>query len=85
MVENQKDPNSTPDPLTAVKGKPPRVTATTSPDDPADVQATKALIDHYSDKDGFHCPCCHITITNYSQAIYHLEKEINDAFAKLGK
>lgn len=74
-----------PKPPTSPTSNPLRVTPTTNPDNPADIEATRALIDLYSDKDGFHCPKCHVTITDPTDAVYHLAEEINQALEQLAK
>lgn len=48
-----------------------------------DGNATVALLQAYSDDNGFHCPRCGATITNPNYAIEHLAQEINASFAKL--
>lgn len=71
--------------LTDFKGKPIRVTPTRNPKDPADLEATRALLLAYSDKDGFHCPRCGVVIKNPEEAVYHLGEEINKALDHLAK
>jgi len=79
-TKNEKDMK-----LTDFKGKPLRVSPTTTPSDPGDLEATQSLILSYTDQDGFHCPKCHATITNPTEAVYHLAGEINKALEQLGK
>lgn len=55
-------------PLVAITGEQPSL---------ADQTATRLLFDTYTDKDGFHCPVCGVTITNPNEAIDHLRDEIN--------
>jgi len=78
-------PEKPPDNLSDFKGQPLRVTPTRTPKDPGDLEATRALILAYSDKDGFHCPRCGVTITNPDEAVEHLGEEINKALEQLGK
>lgn len=54
------------------------------PDDP-DAIATQVLLEAYSDKDGFHCPWCKVTITDGEEAVQHLADEINRVFRDLAK
>jgi hypothetical protein len=49
----------------------------------ADTLATRLLLDAYSDDGGFHCPVCHITITEPNEAVEHLAEEVNAAMLKL--
>jgi len=69
--------------LTDFEGKPLRVTPTRKPKDPGDLEATRSLIQAYSDKDGFHCPKCGITITNPDEAVIHLGEEINKSIEQI--
>jgi len=71
--------------LTDFKAKPPRVEVTREPKDEADIEATKALIELYTQPDGFHCPRCGVVIKNVDEAVYHLADEINKALAHLGR
>ncbi len=48
-----------------------------------DTTGTLALLEAYSDDDGFHCPRCGVTIKNANYAVEHLAKEINDSFGNL--
>ncbi len=81
MTTDKKPPEK----LTDFKGKPLRVTPTRTPKDPGDLEATRALMQAYTDKDGFHCPRCNATFTNPDLAVEHLGEEINKAFEKLGR
>lgn len=81
MENRQKAPTS----LTDFKGKPPRVTPTREVKDAADLAATKALLEQYTQDDGFHCPRCGVVIKNPEQAVYHLAEEINKALERLGE
>jgi len=86
MVEDgMKTGGEPPNPSTASQSAPLRVRPTTAPDNPGDLDATRALIEFYSDQDGFHCPRCHAVIQDITEAVYHLGDEINQAFAQLGK
>jgi len=80
-----EQPRTPPTSLRDFKGKPPRVTPTTNPTDQADVEATRALIMAYTDKNGFHCPVCGVTITNPEEAVYHIAEEANKALERLGR
>jgi len=71
--------------LADFKGKPPKVEVTREVTDEADRTATQALIELYTDKDGFHCPRCPFTTTNPEEAVYHLAEEINKALTHLSK
>lgn len=81
MEKRQRPPPK----LTDFKGQPLRVTPTKVPKDEGDRAATKILMDLYSDKDGFHCPRCGVTITDGDKAVAHLSEEINKALAHLSK
>lgn len=67
------------------KTDPPGVTVTTQAGDEGDRVATLALLNHYTQQDGFHCPRCGVIINNPEQAINHLAEEINKCLAMLGK
>ncbi len=79
-MTNRKRPPSRP---LDGKGKSPSVIPTKKPKDEADREATKVLMDLYSDEEGFHCPKCGVTITNGDKAVLHLAEEINKALAHL--
>lgn len=81
MAQPEKPPES----LSDFKGKPLRVTVGKGAKDEADSIATQALLQQYTDNEGFHCPRCGVTITNPEDAINHLAEEINKALAHLGK
>jgi len=81
MQHQVKPPSS----LADLKGKPPGVEVTTQAKDEADRVATLALLNHYTQEDGFHCPKCGVVIKDPEQAINHLAEEINKALALLGK
>jgi len=81
MNNRDKDPKS----LADFKGKPPRVEVTREPKDEADILATKALIEQYTQPDGFHCPACGVVIKSPEEAVYHLADEINKAMDSLGR
>ena len=78
-------PTKPPTDLSAFKGKPPRVTVTKGSKDEGDGVATLALLQQYTQEDGFNCPRCGVVITNPEEAINHLAEEINKALALLGK
>lgn len=78
-------PGTPPTDLTDFKGKLPRVYVTREPKDEADVLATKALLQQYTQDDGFHCPICGVVIKNPEEAVNHLAEEINTALDKLAK
>ncbi|KKN21792.1 hypothetical protein LCGC14_0921720 [marine sediment metagenome] len=84
MKEKEKKPKK-PKRLADFKGNPPGVQVVKHAKDQADVLATKVLMDLYSDKDGFHCPRCGVTITDGDKAVIHLAEEINEGLARLGK
>jgi len=71
--------------LSGFKAKPPRVEVTREPTDEADVVVTKAMLDQYTQPDGFHCPRCGVVITDIEEAVNHLAEEINKSLAQLGK
>lgn len=71
--------------LSDFKAKPPRVEVTREPTDEADVVVTKAMLDQWTQPDGFHCPKCGVVITDIEEAVNHLAEEINKALALLGK
>lgn len=71
--------------LNDIKGKPPRIEATTEAIDEADRIATQGLIELYTQPDGFHCPRCPFTTTNVDEAVYHLAEEMNKALAHLSR
>lgn len=75
----QQTPRNTAD----LKAHPLRVSVSREAGDDADAAATKALLDAYTQEDGFHCPRCGVVITNPDKAIEHLADEINQAFASL--
>jgi len=77
----QEEPKS----LADFKGNPPRVEFTREPKDEADISATRALIEQYTQEDGFHCPRCEVVIKDVEQAIIHLGEEINKTLAWLGR
>ncbi len=79
MDNRGKEPKS----LADFKSKPPRVTVTRQPEDEGDILATKALIEQYTQPDGFHCPRCGVVIKNPEEAVYHLAEEINKALDHL--
>lgn len=68
-----------------IKGKLARIEVTREATDEADVVATKAFIEQFTDKDGFHCPRCPFTTTNVDEAVYHLADEMNKALAHLSR
>ncbi|MBA7587275.1 hypothetical protein ES708_29300 [subsurface metagenome] len=74
-----------PDKLEDFKGKLTRVKVDREPKDEADIIATNALIEQYTDKDGFHCPRCTFTTSNREEAVIHLGEEINKTLAWLDK
>ncbi|MBA7554003.1 hypothetical protein ES705_46613 [subsurface metagenome] len=78
-------PNKPPTSLADFKGNPPRVQVTKQPKDEGDRIATIALLNQYTQKDGFHCPRCGVIITKPEEAINHLAEEINKSLALLGK
>lgn len=80
MENRAKPPISQPD----FKGNPPRVRFTREPKDEADVIATRALIEQYTNQTGFHCPRCPFTTTDPEEAMLHMEEEINKTLAWLG-
>jgi uncharacterized C2H2 Zn-finger protein len=71
--------------LADFKGKPPRVEVTREPKDEADILATKALIQQYTQDDGFHCPACGEVFKDPEKAVYHLAEEINKALDHLSQ
>lgn len=71
--------------LTRFKGRMPQVRATGEKVDDADLAGTEALLNQYTDEDGFHCPRCGVTIANRSDAIAHLAEEINESFRHIGE
>ncbi|MBA7664240.1 hypothetical protein ES703_72297 [subsurface metagenome] len=71
--------------LADFKGKPPRIEVTREPKDEADVLATKALIQQYTQDDGFHCPACGLVYKNPEEAVYHLAEEMNKALDYLSR
>jgi len=71
--------------LADFKGKLPGVTVTTQAGDEADRVATLALLNLYTQEDGFHCPKCGVVIKNPEEAVNHLAEEINKSIAQLGK
>ena len=71
--------------LTDFKGEAVRVSVTKEPKDEGDIEATKVLMDLYSDDEGFHCPRCGEVITNGDLAVAHLAMEINKALGQLGR
>ncbi|MBA7551873.1 hypothetical protein ES705_44423 [subsurface metagenome] len=71
--------------LSDFKGSLTRVKFDREPKDEADTIATNALIQQYTDKDGFHCPRCPFTTSNREEAVYHLGEEINKTLAWLDK
>ncbi|MBA7563520.1 hypothetical protein ES708_05179 [subsurface metagenome] len=81
MKKKEKEPKS----LADFKGKLTRVKVDREPKDEADIIATNALIQQYTDKDGFHCPRCPFTTTNREEAVNHLAEEINKTLDWLGK
>lgn len=81
-MQNREKP---PTRLSDFKGKFIRVSVTKTPKDPADLEATRALILAYSDQDGFHCPQCGVVITNPEEAVNHLAEEINKTLDWLEK
>ncbi len=85
QVNEMENPEKVPTGLADFKGKPPRVEVTREPNDDADVAATRAFLDQYTDKDGFHCPRCPFTTTNIKDATYHLAEEINKALDHLSR
>jgi len=81
MNERPKPPTNIAD----LKGKPPGVTVTTQGGDEADYVGTLALLELYTQEDGFHCPRCGVVIKKPEEAINHLAEEINKALAHLGR
>lgn len=82
------NPKRRPPKLADFKGRQPVVKATKKPIDPGDWDATSALVDSYTQEDGFHCPRCPFTTTDPNEAVRHLAGEINkalDALAKKGR
>jgi len=71
--------------ITDFKGRSPRISVTTTPDDVADIDATNLLLQQYTDKDGFHCPMCPFTTSNREEAVYHLAEELNKALDYIGR
>ena len=67
------------------KGRLTRIEVTREATDEADVEATKGLLELYTQPDGFHCPRCPFTTTNIDEAVYHLGEEMNKALDHLGK
>lgn len=80
-----KKPGALPKSITEFKGKPTRVTVTREAKDESDLIATQALLELYTQPDGFHCPRCGVILTNAEEAVYHLAEEINKGLAMLGK
>jgi len=66
-------------------GKPSRVSVSREGKDDADAIGTEAMLQQFTDKDGFHCPRCPFTTSDREAAVYHLEEEINKALDKLGR
>ena len=81
-MENRVKPPTSMDDF---KGKPPRVSASKEGIDEADLEATRAMLQQYTQDDGFHCPRCGVVIVDPEEAIYHLAEEINKALDHLGK
>ena len=81
-MQNREPPSPK---LTDFKANPATVYATRDCKDEADIAATKAMIERYTQPDGFHCPRCKVVITNPEEAVYHLAEEINKALAHLSK
>ncbi|GAH69017.1 unnamed protein product [marine sediment metagenome] len=71
--------------ITDFKGKALRIEVSREPKDEADVAATKAFLELYTQDDGFHCPRCGVVITNPEEAVYHLADEMNKALAHISK
>ena len=71
-MENRVKPPTSMDDF---KGKPPRVSASKEGIDEADLEATRAMLQQYTQDDGFHCPRCGVVIVVPEEAIYHLAKE----------
>jgi hypothetical protein len=78
-------PRREPPGLRDFKAKHIQVSVTKAPDDPADTEATRFLLESYSDSTGFHCPVCKATITDIEEAIHHIAEEINKAMTSLDK
>jgi len=81
MENRQKAPTR----LADFKTNPPRVEVTKVPKDDADVAITNALIERYTQPDGFHCPRCGEIFTNAEKAVEHMADEINKALDLIGK
>jgi len=71
--------------LTDFKGKPTGIEVSRDCQDEADIHATKAFLELYTQPDGFHCPRCGVVITNAEKAVYHLAEEMNKALAHLSR
>jgi len=80
----RKEPLTPPESLADIKANPPTVSFTDQPTDEADIAATRALIEQYTQPDGFHCPKCGAVIEDITEAIHHLADEMNKALAHLG-
>jgi len=81
MEQKKPEPTS----LRDFKAKPTRVEVTRDSKDEADIAATKAMLDRYTQPDGFHCPRCGVVITDIEEAVNHLAEEINKALDHLGR
>jgi len=81
MKKEEKEPKK----LSDFKGKLTRVKVDRQPKDEADIIATNALIQQYTDKDGFHCPRCPFTTSDREEAVNHLAMEINKTLDWLDK
>lgn len=71
--------------LTDFPGQPLGVRVSTEAKDEGDRTATLALLNHFTQQEGFHCPRCGVVIKNPEEAINHLAEEINKSLASLGK
>lgn len=80
MQHRVKPPTSMAD----FKSKPPRVSVTRTPKDEGDLIATNALIQQYTQEDGWHCPICGVVIKDRDQIVDHLAEEINKTMEWLG-
>ncbi len=79
-MENRPTP---PTRLSDFKGKPPRVEVSKEPKDEADIIATDALIERYTQPDGWHCPRCGVVLKDRDEIVEHLAEEINKALDHL--
>ncbi|MBA7537373.1 hypothetical protein ES705_29640 [subsurface metagenome] len=71
--------------ITDLPGQPLGVRVDTQAKDEGDSIATLALLNLYTQQDGFHCPRCGVIIKKPEEAINHLAEEINKSLASLGK